>query len=242
MTHSMNIIAVVAQKGGTGKSMVSASLAVSASMRGLRTLVADTDPQGSLVDWKKCRIAKEPAVLGAKTSAIHPMRFAAERAGLDLMIIDTRASSIECSVEAAKIADLTLIVVRPCAVDLRAIAGTVEALKPLRRPAAFVLNQAPSQRVGHEPVIVSEAINLLLDYGLPVAPVGLRSRALYQTAFARGMSPGEIDPESRAALEIASLWAYVSGRLSQSVAVLPASGRAIPYPRPALVGGGVGPR
>ena len=235
MSDPMQIIAVVAQKGGTGKSTVTANLAVSASARGLRTLVADTDPQGSIVDWKKCRISKEPAVLAAKSSAIHPMRFAAERAGLDLMIIDTRASSLECSVEAAKIADLTLIVVRPCAIDLRAIAATVEALKPLRRPSAFVLNQAPSQRVGHEPVIVSEAINLLLNYGLPVAPVGLRSRAVYQTAFARGMAPGEVDPGSRAATEIASLWEYVAGRLSQSVAVLPTSGRVVPNLRPALV-------
>ena len=221
MSDPMQIIAVVAQKGGTGKSTVTANLAVSASARGLRTLVADTDPQGSIVDWKKCRISKEPAVLAAKSS--------------DLMIIDTRASSLECSVEAAKIADLTLIVVRPCAIDLRAIAATVEALKPLRRPSAFVLNQAPSQRVGHEPVIVSEAINLLLNYGLPVAPVGLRSRAVYQTAFARGMAPGEVDPGSRAATEIASLWEYVAGRLSQSVAVLPTSGRVVPNLRPALV-------
>jgi chromosome partitioning protein len=85
----MNIIAVVSQKGGTGKSTVSSNIAVAAGRHGLTTLLCDTDPQGSLVDWRKLRRANTPAVMAAKSTAIHPMRFAAERAGLDLMIIDT---------------------------------------------------------------------------------------------------------------------------------------------------------
>ena len=63
---------------------------------------------------------------------------------------------------------------------------TVKALKPLILPAAFVLNQAPVQRAHHEPAIVAEAIDLLIEYGLPIAPVGLRQKALaYQTSYLR---------------------------------------------------------
>jgi chromosome partitioning protein len=137
----MKIVAVVAQKGGTGKSMVTANMAVAAARDGRKVLVADTDPQGSLVDWSKARPSTSPSVLGLKSSALHPSRFAADNAGVDMMFIDTRSSALEDSLEAAKAALLTLIVVRPTFVDLRAIAVTVKALKPLGLPAAFVLNQ-----------------------------------------------------------------------------------------------------
>jgi chromosome partitioning protein len=225
MAHVMHIVAIVAQKGGTGKSTVAANLAVSAARAGLRTQVVDADPQGSLVDWKRARGADTPTVLAAKPSAIHPMRFAAERAGVDFMVIDTRASALDNSLEAAKAAHLTLVVVRPTAIDLRAIAATVEALRPLRRPAAFLLNQAPSARLGREPALVSQAVDQLLGYGLPIVPVGLRDRAVYQGAFRRGRSPQEVEPRGAAAAELAGLWSYVAARLRQPA----------PPPRPALV-------
>jgi chromosome partitioning protein len=119
-------------------------------------------------------------------------------------------------VEAAKIADLALIVVRPSPMDLHAMAATVAALKPLRQPCAFVLNQAPSHKLGREPSLVNEAIELLLRYGLPVAPVALRARTLYQHAYAEGQSVLESDPQSSAASEIAELWTYVSERLCRA--------------------------
>jgi chromosome partitioning protein len=209
----MNVIAVVAQKGGTGKSLVSANMAVAAAREGLKVLVADSDPQLSMMDWKKSRLSPTPSVIPIKAGALHPTRFAAENAGVELLIIDTRSSALQDSIEAAKAAHLTLVVVRPTAVDMRAIAMTVKALKPLGLPAAFVLNQAPAQRAANEPAIVKEAIDLLIDYGLPIAPVGLRQRIVYQTSFARGLSVSEAEPNSRAAEEMAELWSYVSSRL-----------------------------
>jgi chromosome partitioning protein len=227
----MNIIAVVAQKGGTGKSTVVANLAVAAHLAGRRTIVVDTDPQRCIIDWSRARGASEPTVIYGKAGAIHPMRFAAERAGLDLMLIDTRASSIEDSLDAAKAAQLTLLVVRPSPLDLRAIRKTVEALKPLGRPAAFVLNQAPSRRVDREPAIVGAAVELLLGYGLPLAPVALRSRGVYQTAFAQGLSPQETEPDGRAAAELKALWAHVSERLVWVGAPIPAPVLRVPERR-----------
>jgi len=209
----MNVIAVVAQKGGTGKSLVSANMAVAASRDGRKTLVADCDPQGSLLDWSRTRLSPTPPVIAVKASAARPTRFAAENAGVDLLVIDTRSSSLEDSIDAAKAADLTLVVVRPTAVDLRAIAMTVKALKPLGLPSAFVLNQAPVQRSHQEPAIVGEAVELLLDYGLPIAPIALRQRQIYQTSFAHGLSVQEMDAACRAAEEMNELWRYVSSRL-----------------------------
>ncbi len=226
----MNIVAVVSQKGGTGKSTVSAALAVAAGRHGVPTLVADTDPQGTLVEWNKLRASSVPMVMAAKSAAIHPMRFAAERAGVELMIIDTQAASLACAVEAAKIADLTLIVTRPSPVDLRAVSATVAALRPLRRPCAFVLNQAPSRRAGREPSLINSAIELLLDHGLPIAPSALRTRAIYQQAYVQGLSASELAPESDAADEIFRLWAYVLSRLSQKAKVHSHAAQPLPSP------------
>jgi len=222
----MNVVAVVAQKGGTGKSLVSANMAVAAVRDGRKTLIADCDPQGSLLDWARTRLGPSPPVIAVKASAARPTRFAAENAGVDLLVIDTRSSSLEDSIDAAKAADLTLVVVRPTAVDLRAIAMTVKALRPLGLPAAFVLNQAPVQRAQQEPAIVAEAIDLLLDYGLPIVPVGLRQRQIYQTSFARGLAVQEMDASCRAAEEMDELWRYVVGRL-------PSPRPSAPRPAPA---------
>jgi chromosome partitioning protein len=209
----MRTIAVIAQKGGTGKTTISCNIAASAHNAGLRVMIADMDPQGSATDWARSRQGDGPSVLPLKLGSLFPAQYTAENAGVDLMIIDTRASSAADTVAAAKAADLCLIVVRPTVIDLRAIASTVEVLRPLQRPAAFVVNQAPCQRLSKDPVMVLEAIELLASYGMAVAPVGVRSRLIYQTAFTRGLSPVEAEPDSLAADELGRLWTYASSRL-----------------------------
>jgi chromosome partitioning protein len=48
-------IAVICQKGGVGKSTLASNLAAAAHLSGLRTVILDPDPQGSLFDWKAAR-------------------------------------------------------------------------------------------------------------------------------------------------------------------------------------------
>lgn len=227
----MNVVAVVALKGGTGKSTLTSNLAVAGVRAGLKTMAIDADPQGSLVQWKRARGGDDPPVSPGKTSTLHPMRFAAERSGVELAVIDTRASSLDNTLEAAKAAHLTLVVTRPTPIDVRAIAATIEALRPLDRPMAIVLNQAPPLRGGCEPAAVVEAIEALRIYGLPIAPVVVRTRSAYQTAFMHGRSPLELNPKGAAAGEIGELWSYAEARLRQAVQQLrpaPVRSRARP--------------
>ena len=86
--------------------LVSANMAVAAAREGRKTLVADKTRRSTMAVPEP-----PPPVIGVKASAARPTRFAAENAGVDLLIIDTRSSSLEDSIDAAKAADLTLVVV-----------------------------------------------------------------------------------------------------------------------------------
>ena len=51
----MLVVAILAQKGGVGKSMLARSLAVQALLDGRKTAVLDADPQGTVLAWGKRR-------------------------------------------------------------------------------------------------------------------------------------------------------------------------------------------
>ncbi len=56
------VVAVAVQKGGTGKTTLSASLAVAATQAGERVTAFDLDPQGSLAGWGAMRPRGNPVV------------------------------------------------------------------------------------------------------------------------------------------------------------------------------------
>jgi chromosome partitioning protein len=141
---------------------------------------------------------------------------------MDLTIFDTAPLVNGDCLDAARLADLSLMVVRPSTFDLRAVRETAEAVARLGRPAWFVLNQAPSRRNGKEVEAVREAVRQLESYGFPVAPIGLRSRVGYQAGMAAGKSAMEVDPESIASAEICALWNAVAAALWPRHAAEPA--------------------
>ena len=51
----MLVLAILAQKGGVGKSMLARSLAVQGLMDGMKTAILDADPQGTVVSWSRRR-------------------------------------------------------------------------------------------------------------------------------------------------------------------------------------------
>ena len=51
----MQVLAILAQKGGVGKSMLARSLAVQGLLDGVRAAILDADPQGTVVAWSRRR-------------------------------------------------------------------------------------------------------------------------------------------------------------------------------------------
>jgi chromosome partitioning protein len=212
-------LAVLSRKGGTGKTAISLHMAAQAQALGYKTLVADADTQHSALEWSRMRSRRGPAVVDARPGTLFTVREAAIRGGMDLCVIDTGPSVGPDCIEAARLADLCLVVVRPSAFDIKAVAETAEMMGRQRSQGWFVINQAPVRRKGEESLAVRRAVETLQTYGFPVAPIGLRTRVVYQAALARGLSAGELDPESTGAAEIKALWAAVAAALWPKVEV-----------------------
>jgi chromosome partitioning protein len=205
----LRTVAVVALKGGSGKTTLATHLALAAHLRGLDTLVVDTDPQHSAQDVLGARSVEGPACIIATGPKLMEAQFDAASRRRDLLVIDTAAGAIENVTEAIVLADLIVMVARPTLMDLAGLARTFMLVRKLGKPSTVVLSQAPVARGGVESPLVSR-VKYGLDYmKAPVAPVIVRSRTIYQTALERGRSAEEMTDKA-AAREIAELWAFVA--------------------------------
>ena len=85
----MNILAVLSQKGGTGKSTLVRSLAVAGLLDKRKVAIIDADPQGTVVAWGKRREHKVPHIVALGSSTIASQVEALKGRGANLVIIDT---------------------------------------------------------------------------------------------------------------------------------------------------------
>jgi chromosome partitioning protein len=212
----MRTLAVISRKGGVGKTTLSVNLAVSAWRAGLRTVLADVDPQRSAAQWGKARAEPGPAVIATTEGKLFPIWTAAENAGCELMVLDTPAGDHHEMLQAFRLADLCLLVCRPNRFDLDALQSSIELVRQLSKPSLVVLNQAPFRRLGQEPESVSSAAQELRDSGAPLADMGLRYRAAFPASAARGLTAQEIDPSSPAAREVEGVWTQVWSMLQDA--------------------------
>ena len=81
----MKVIALISQKGGSGKTTLATSLATEGYINGLKTLLIDLDPQGSSYKWSKRRVAPAPTVITAQAVGLQQIIESAKDQKVDLM-------------------------------------------------------------------------------------------------------------------------------------------------------------
>lgn len=207
----MRTLAIVALKGGSGKTTIASHLALAAHLRAIDTLVVDIDPQRSTTEVLAARAGPGPDCVQTTGTGLLAAKIAASGLGKQLLIIDTAAGALEDASEAIVLADLAVLVVRPTLLDISALARTMTLVRQLRKPHAVVVNQAAAARGGVEAPVVARALKALAYMRAPVVPTIVRSRSIYQIALETGRSAEEM-PDHAAAREIAALWDFIDIR------------------------------
>lgn len=207
----MRTLAVIALKGGSGKTTVATHLALAAHLRGRSVRVVDIDPQRSAYDILTAREGGGPECVSTAGRNVVAAQFGALSEGRDLLIVDTPAGAVEEVSEAVVVADFVVMVARPTLIDLSGLARSLTLVRKLGKAYAVVMNQAPVARETVEAPLVKRALRGLDYMQAPMAPVILRSRAIYQTALERGRSAEE-GGDKAAAAEIAALWDFVDAQ------------------------------
>ncbi len=206
----MQTIALIAQKGGTGKTTLALALAVAAEQAGRRTVVIDLDPQATACNWADRRDADTPIVVDAQPTRLPRALEKAMEAGVNLAIIDTPARSEQTALAAAKCANLIIIPCRPQIYDLETVPNSRELITLAGDiPTLVVLIAVPARGARGD-----QARHALTGFGLAVCPPSLGHRAAFGDAGVRGLVALEHQPLGKAADEIKKVYKYISLFLS----------------------------
>jgi chromosome partitioning protein len=203
-------LAIIAQKGGAGKTTLAVHMAVCAAMQGHKVGLIDIDhDQASAFDWNQSRQpSRKFDTTRAEAAELPDLLRKAEAAGIGLTIIDTAPHTDKEATAAAKLADFVLIPCRPSRFDLRAMAKTLIAVRATKAPCAIVINAAP-----HGFRLIEEARAALEKTGVMILPRVVHHWAALDRAVTGGLSIHEYEPGSTAALEIEALYGAVADYL-----------------------------
>ena len=218
----MLVIAVLHQKGGSGKTTLAVNLAAAAHLEGLRTVVVDADTQASALAWSANRSEGSRldgiAVLLAVSKSdrkIAPARLRELTDGYDVAIIDGPARESGITRSAAAFADVVLIPIAPGPTDFWAVSDTLESLDaadeiraelgrpPVRR--AFVVNAA---RIG---TVLARDAQTEIEANLGPFTGVVHHRMAFPVALNRSESVLTLPVATEAAAEIERLWRALKG-------------------------------
>jgi chromosome partitioning protein len=205
----MKAVALLARKGGTGKTTCCVHMGVLAEASGQRVIFFDLDPQGSLSAWWQTRPAETPALVQTDARRLPDLLNAAASEGYDLAVVDTPPAVTFDAARVAQAVDLALIPLRPSILDIYAVSGTADVVVATKTPAMLVLNACPAPRGVGEASVTMEARRALGSMSVPIAETAIGQRTDYTRALNDGAAVNEFAPESKAAAEMTRLWGEV---------------------------------
>jgi chromosome partitioning protein len=200
----MRTLVLHTPKGGSGKSTLAREVAAMSAKAGVRTALADLDPQGTTGGWYQRRKNPDPALVLFKSETMQPQLTDLAAAGFKLLVVDTPPAQPPYIAALLALADLVLVPVRPTPDDLLAAAPIARSLA--KHPQwAFVLSQVPPRTR-----LLASAVRQLAAIGR-VAPVQITFRADYPAAAIDGSAAAEMT--GKAAQEAADLYSWITRTL-----------------------------
>ena len=189
-----NIIAVVSQKGGAGKTSIARALATAFAAAGWQTEIADMDiDQGTATSWqqRRLRAGVEPTITVRQFG--NPAQALSKASACDMLIFDGAPKASKATAVMALAADLVIIPTGLALDDLEPAAALANALVdrdgvPVNR-IVFALNQTGTSalEVDEARTYLSKTRFDVLDGSIPKKPAFSRAQdaglSLIETPF-----------------------------------------------------------
>lgn len=198
------ILALLNQKGGCGKTVLSTNLAVAFQRSGASSRIIDSDFQGSAILWRALSPDGYPTVVHATTPA--EIRKAVEASDDTITIIDGAAQVQKPTSEAIALATHVIVPITPAALDMWAAEPVLAEVRERRKStdlkAGLVINQF--ERATN---ISKDMAEILLEVAsdVPVLPTRIAKRVAYREAISQGLSVLDFSRGREAADEILRL-------------------------------------
>ncbi|ACA11444.1 ParA family protein [Xylella fastidiosa subsp. multiplex] len=150
----MKTFVVAGSKGGVGKTTIATNLAAQAALRGVRTVLADADPQKSSTRWTERRANMDSQVLSINANGANGSHCWRNDlpANTDLLIVDAPAGMFADDLEGfLEQSDAVIVPVMASALDIEAVVGFLNTMAKVPRvhqrklPVGLVLNRARSR-------------------------------------------------------------------------------------------------
>lgn len=199
MTH--RIIAVINQKGGTGKTTLALNLSAGLALRGSTHLV-DADPQRSITQWVGMG-GGNSGLPGVAQLGGNPVAVLTKLTRSYQYVVVDCPPTVQGETVATimRMAHLALIPVLPSPIDLWASVDMAVAVKEAQRSnpnlqACLVLNQLESRNA-----LSRDMREAVAEFDIPTLVAGIQRRAAYRTAAVEGLSVYGVGKRGRQAAE-----------------------------------------
>ncbi len=189
------IVAVINQKGGVGKTTVAIQLAGAMTRAGLSTLLVDADPQSTATRWIQAAPEESPSrikavsLAGARGKLHQEVRKFID--DFDIVIVDCPPNAESLAWQSVlTIADLALIPVRPDPGDLLSTMEFVETASRVAatsNPSLVMRFVASNIRNG---TALAKTLRVSLEEHLPDVPL-LKTQLSQRTAFPNSFTHGD---------------------------------------------------
>ncbi|MBA2659731.1 MAG: AAA family ATPase [Nitrosospira sp.] len=184
----MKIIALLNEKGGTGKSTLSQNIAACLHRQGKRVILVDADPQGTTRDWRSAspENANLPNVIALDRPEMLP---SLKSIDADIAIIDTPAKAEKMTASVIRFADTALIVIQPSGADIWASAAAVRLIQQKIDVGGKIIAAFLANRVSGATNLSKEVLSgQWNEYGIEQLETTIGNRVAFAQALTDGLS------------------------------------------------------
>jgi chromosome partitioning protein len=189
----MKVITIANQKGGTGKSTITANIACLFSNNNYNTLVIDTDFQNSISDFHLIRSKKENLKNFSCIKILNPTihQEVSKFNNFDIIIIDTGGRYSKVFSSAILSSDIVIIPVLPSPYDIFATYDSIEIINEIQQYKQFqsyiLLNMVMEKTLINKEI--EENINELINkYNVKLLNSKLHNLIAYKYSINEGIS------------------------------------------------------